>query len=50
LKGLTKGLNAKSARSILEESRKKGAETDIAAYLYALINANLKAIEEVLVG
>jgi hypothetical protein len=48
LKGLTKDLNAKSARSILEESRKKGKEAEVAAYLYALINANLKTIEEAL--
>jgi hypothetical protein len=38
-------LNAKAARSILEESRKKGKETEVKAYLYALINANLKTIE-----
>jgi hypothetical protein len=48
LKGLTKDLNAKAARSILEESRKKGPGADIAAYLHALINANRKAIQEVL--
>jgi hypothetical protein len=48
LKGLTKDLNTKSARSILEESRKKGKGADIAAYLYALINANRKVIQEVL--
>jgi hypothetical protein len=49
LKGLTKDLNAKAARSILEESRKKGKEAEIVAYLYALINANQKTIEEALV-
>jgi hypothetical protein len=48
LKGLTKDLNAKAARSILKESRKKGKEGDISAYLHALINANQKAIQEVL--
>jgi hypothetical protein len=48
LKGLTKDLNAKSARSILEESRKRGKEAEVMAYLYALINANQKAIQEVL--
>jgi hypothetical protein len=48
LKGLTKDLNAKSARSILEESRKKGPGAELEAYLHALINANQKAIEEVL--
>jgi hypothetical protein len=48
LKGLTKDLNAKVARSILEESRKKGKEAEVAAYMYALINANQKTIEEAL--
>jgi hypothetical protein len=46
LRGLTKDLNAKTAGSILRESREKGTETDISAYLYTLINANLKAVEE----
>jgi predicted transposase YdaD len=49
LKGLTKDLNAKTARSILEESRKRGKEAEIAAYMYALINANQKTIEEALI-
>jgi hypothetical protein len=35
------------AGSILEESRKKG-ETELAAYLYALTNANMKTIQEAL--
>jgi hypothetical protein len=48
LKGLTKDLNPVIAESILKESRKKGTETELGAYLYALINANLKTIEEVL--
>jgi hypothetical protein len=48
LKGLTKDLNAKSARSILEESRKRWKEAEVMAYLYALINGNQKAIQEVL--
>jgi hypothetical protein len=48
LKGLTKDLNAKAAGSILRESRKKRTETELEAYLYALINTNLKAIEEAL--
>jgi hypothetical protein len=48
LKGLTKDLNVEAAGNILEESRKKGKETEVAAYLYALINANLKTIEEAL--
>jgi hypothetical protein len=47
LKGLTKDLNAQAARSILEESRKKGPGAELAAYLYALINANRNAIQEV---
>jgi ribonuclease HI len=48
LRGLTKDLNAKSARSILEESRKKGPGAELEAYLHTLINANQKAIQEVL--
>jgi hypothetical protein len=48
LKGLTKDLNAKAAGSIVRESRKKGAEVELEAYLYALINTNRKAIEEAL--
>jgi hypothetical protein len=48
LKGLTKDLNAQAARRILEESRKKGPGAELAAYLHALINANQKAIQEVL--
>jgi hypothetical protein len=48
LKGLTKDLNAKTAVSILEESRKKGKEAEVAAYLYALINANIDTIQEAL--
>jgi hypothetical protein len=47
LKGLTKDLNAKTARSILEESRKKGPGAELEAYLHALINANRKAMQEV---
>jgi hypothetical protein len=47
LKGLAKDLNAKAARSILEESRKKGPGAELEAYLHALINANQKAIQEV---
>jgi hypothetical protein len=51
LKGLAKDLNAATAGLILEESRKrgKGAEAELAAYLYALINANIKTMQEVLV-
>jgi hypothetical protein len=48
LKGLTKDLNTKAARNILEESRKKGTGAELEAYLYALINANRKVIQEVL--
>jgi hypothetical protein len=48
LKGLTKDLNPAMAGSILEESRKKGTGADILAYLYALINANQKIIQEAL--
>jgi hypothetical protein len=47
LRGLTKDLNAKTARSILEESRKKGPGAELEAYLHVLINANRKAIQEV---
>jgi hypothetical protein len=46
LKGLGKDLNPAAAGLILEKSRQK--ETELAAYLYALINANLKTIEEAL--
>jgi hypothetical protein len=48
LKGLAKDLNPATAGSILEESRKKGTAADLAAYLYALVTANLKTIQEVL--
>jgi hypothetical protein len=48
LKGLTKDLNAKTARNILKESREKGTGAELEAYLYALINANRKAVQEVL--
>jgi hypothetical protein len=36
------------AGSILEKSRKKGRGAEIGAYLYALVTANLKAIQEVI--
>jgi hypothetical protein len=48
LKGLTKDLNAKAAGSILRKSRKKGMGAEFEAYLYALINANRKAVKEAL--
>jgi hypothetical protein len=46
LKGLSNDLNAETARTILEESRKKGVE--IGAYLHALVSANAEIIEEIL--
>jgi hypothetical protein len=48
LKGLTKDLNPDMAGSILKESRKKGTEVELGAYLYVLMNANLKAIQEII--
>jgi hypothetical protein len=48
LKGLAKDLNPAIAGSILKESRKKGLGTEFGAYLYALITANLKAVQEVI--
>jgi hypothetical protein len=48
LRGLAKDLNPAMAGSILEESRKKGMGTEFGAYLYALVTANLKAIQEVI--
>jgi hypothetical protein len=47
-KGLTKDLNAAAAGIILEESRKRTKGEELAAYLYALINANRMIIGEVL--
>jgi hypothetical protein len=47
-KGLTKDLNAAAAGTILEESRKRAKGEELAAYLYALINANRKIIREVI--
>jgi hypothetical protein len=49
LRGLTKDLNPAVAGSILKESRKKGiVGTEFGAYLYALVTANLKTIQEVI--
>jgi hypothetical protein len=48
LKGLAKDLNAAAAGTILEESWRRGKGAEVGAYLYALINANLKAIQEVI--
>jgi hypothetical protein len=47
LKGLTTSLNAAVADIILKESRKRGKEAELAAYMYALISANTETIEEV---
>jgi hypothetical protein len=47
LRGLAADLNAEAAGTILEESRKRGRWADLAAYLYALLNANAETIEEV---
>jgi hypothetical protein len=47
LKGLTNDLNAAAADIILKESRKRGKEAELAAYIYALISANTETIEEV---
>jgi hypothetical protein len=48
LKGLTRDLNAEAAGTILKESRKKGKEAGLGAYLYALLQGNAKTIQEVL--
>jgi hypothetical protein len=48
LRGLTTDLNTETADTILKESRKKGKEAGLAAYLYALLHANAKTIQEVL--
>jgi hypothetical protein len=48
LKGLSNDLNAAVAGTILEESRRGERETEIGAYLYAILNANAKTIREVL--
>jgi hypothetical protein len=47
LRGLNRGLNAETAGSIIEASRGK-YEPDIAAYLYAVLLANAKILEEAL--
>jgi hypothetical protein len=47
LKGLTNDLNVAVADIILKESRKRGKEAELAAYIYALISANTETIEEV---
>jgi hypothetical protein len=48
LKGLNKGLNVETTRIILEEGQKKRTDPEIAAYLYAVLQANAKTIREVL--
>jgi hypothetical protein len=48
LKGLNKGLNVETTRIILEEGQKKKKDPEIAAYLYAVLQANAKTIREVL--
>jgi hypothetical protein len=48
LRGLAKDLNVAAAGIILEESRRKGKGVELAAYLHALIQANLMTIREVL--
>jgi hypothetical protein len=47
LKGLSNDLNVAAAGTILEESRKKAEETEVGAYLYALLQANAETMEEV---
>jgi hypothetical protein len=47
-RGLAKDLNATVAGTILEESRKRGRGEELAAYIYALMNANREIIREVL--
>jgi hypothetical protein len=41
-------LNPAAAGSILKESLKKDSKAELGAYLYALITANLKTVQEVL--
>jgi hypothetical protein len=48
LKGLSNDLNAETAGTILEESRKREREAELGAYIYALLSANAKTIREVL--
>jgi hypothetical protein len=46
LKGLSDDLNAAAAGIILEESHKRGA-AELGAYIYALLKANTKTLQEV---
>jgi hypothetical protein len=48
LKGLSDDLNATAAGVILEESRKRKDAAELGAYIYALLNANTRTIEEVM--
>jgi hypothetical protein len=48
LKGLDRGLKVETAGSILEEGGKRKKDPDIGAYLYAVLMANAKTIQEVL--
>jgi hypothetical protein len=48
LKGLGNDLNAEAASIILEESRNKEKESQMAAYLYVILQANAKTVQEVL--
>lgn len=47
LKGLSDDLNVETAAIILEESRKRKREAELGSYIYALLRANAKTIEEV---
>jgi hypothetical protein len=47
LKGLAKDLNPAAAGSILKAGLRKDKRTELGAYLYALMTANLKVIQEV---
>jgi hypothetical protein len=48
LRGLSNDLNAEAAGTILEESRKRKREADLGAYIYAILSANKKTIQEIL--
>jgi hypothetical protein len=48
LKGLSNDLNSEAAVVILKESRKRGRDDSLAAYLYAVLSANTRTVQEVL--
>jgi hypothetical protein len=48
LKGLHGGLTTETTDIILKGSRNKGTELQMAAYLYAIVQANAKTAREVL--